>query len=93
MPFFSDKFRHLVITYRRASVDVGTEGDCKANPRLLSSTPQCCDDGFFCVTVVASTSPPIIGPSVPHAAQKGENKFGGWADQISSLNQELQPCA
>jgi hypothetical protein len=54
MPFFSDKFRHLVITYRRASVDVGTEGDCKANPRLLSSTPQCCDDGFF-----ASPSSPV----------------------------------
>jgi hypothetical protein len=91
--FFSDKFRRLVTTYHCASVDVGTEADCKGNPRLLSSTPQSCDDGFFRVTVVASASTPIIGRSVSHAAPKGENKVGGWADQISSLNQELQPCA
>jgi hypothetical protein len=47
MAFFSDKFRRLVTTYHCASVDVGTEADCKGNPRLLSSTPQSCDDGFF----------------------------------------------
>jgi hypothetical protein len=90
MPLFSDKFRRLVTTYHCASVDVGTEADWKGDPRL---TPQSCDDGFFRVTVVASASTPMIGRSVSRAAPKGENKVGGWADQISSLNQGLQPCA
>jgi hypothetical protein len=72
MPFFSDKFRRLVTTYHCASVDVGTEADCKGNPRRAST--------------------PVIERSISHPAQKSENKFGAWADQIASLSQETQRC-